>query len=106
MVFIFIIIAILFILFVLYNKDNKIVTPEKYNENDNNLDNPLKQIPYTYRNRIENFNDNFFNFQNRINNESITDNPVDKINRMDRGRNYDIGMTISDIYDNLTQNRI
>ena len=54
------------------------------------------------RARINNFNDSFFNFNNRINNLSMYDDPVDKINRERAGCNWNVGLDIKEIYDNLS----
>lgn len=51
--------------------------------------------------RINNFNDNFFNFGSRINNSSAYNDPVLAINLSDHAQRFNPGDKISDIYDSL-----
>lgn len=63
----------------------------------------IKEIDDEERNEI--FNDEFFNFKNRVNNSSTgVDDPVEKINRTRFTLDKNIGATISDVYDELTSN--
>ena len=54
---------------------------------------------------IDNYRNNFFSFNTRINNPSNINDPVDMINLTNNGQAYPVGMKISDIFDNLTKNK-
>lgn len=59
------------------------------------------------RDRISKFNDRFFNFHNRINHNSLTTSPVDRINllRTDINTNQNLlNKNIDEIYDTLVDN--
>jgi hypothetical protein len=109
MKFIYIVIIIIVIICIYYhfNKINKKV------EQLTITDNYIQPIEETITNepeydvnfdRIENFNNEFFNFNSRINNDSHLDDSVEKFNRMNQGQDYPIGMSISDIYDDIVKN--
>lgn len=77
------------------NKKSPITNINDYNKQDQ------EQCEYQERERLDNFNDEFFNFKTRINNNSQMDDPVDKINRMSKIQDYNADTKISDVYDNL-----
>lgn len=58
----------------------------------------------TERNRIDKYCNNFFAFNDRINNTSHLQDVVDNINITNKAQDFDIGMNISTIYDNLVKN--
>lgn len=60
-------------------------------------------IKMTDREQINKFNDSFFNFNNRINNMSMYDDPVDRINRQRANGNFNVGLDIKQVYDDLVQ---
>lgn len=60
-------------------------------------------IKMTDREQINKFNDSFFNFNNRINQMSMYDDPVDRINRQRVNGNFNVGLDIQQVYDNLVQ---
>lgn len=51
--------------------------------------------------KIDKYRNQFFNFQTRINNNSHLNDSVDNINITNKGRDYDVGVNIADIYDDL-----
>ncbi len=60
-------------------------------------------IKMTDREQINKFNDSFFNFNNRINQMSMYDDPVDRINRQRTNGNFNVGLDIKQVYDDLVQ---
>jgi len=60
-------------------------------------------IKMTDREQINKFNDSFFNFNNRINQMSMHDDPVDRINRQRANGNFNVGLDIKQVYDDLVQ---
>lgn len=60
-------------------------------------------IKMTDREQINKFNDSFFNFNNRINQMSMYDDPVDRINRQRANGNFNVGLDIKQVYDDLVQ---
>ena len=65
---------------------------------------PIEESTYNKsieRKQINDFNDSFFNFNNRINNSSIVNDPITKINILRSSTNENIGESIQDIYDNI-----
>ena len=84
------------------SKINKKLT--KINNSESVINNTDSELSETKI--IENFNEDFFNFGNRINNSSTnTDDPVERINRNRFKFDKNIGSNISDIYDGLTNNQ-
>lgn len=55
--------------------------------------------------RIDKYRNNFFDFRNRLYNNSHQDDPVDNINISDKAQNYKLGTNISDIYDDLVNTK-
>lgn len=53
----------------------------------------------------DHFNNNFFNFANRINHCSNLNDSVDNVNITNKGNDYEIGTKISAIYDDLVNSR-
>ena len=60
-------------------------------------------IKMTDREQINKFNDSFFNFNNRINQMSMYDDPIDRINRQRANGNFNVGLDIKQVYDDLVQ---
>lgn len=60
-------------------------------------------IKMTDREQINKFNDSFFNFNNRINQMSMYDDPVDRINRQRTNGNFNVGLDIKQVYDDLVK---
>lgn len=115
---IFIIIGIIIIFLIYYYKNEKFTDINKFNSNNyyplhNNpqvdkIDkvNKIKKFnKITNEKRNENFNEEFFNFNNRINNSSTSiDDPIERINRHRNTLDKNIGTNISDVFDKLTTN--
>jgi len=53
--------------------------------------------------RIDKYRNNFFSFNNKINNSSHQTDAVDMINMSDKAQKYPIGMSVADVFDNLTK---
>lgn len=53
------------------------------------------------RKRTDDYRKRFFEFSDRINNTTHLGDPVDNINITDKSRNYVLGGTIANIYDDL-----
>ena len=96
---VFIIICLLILIYIFKNKINE---QEKINETQQ-IENFQQNIKLTEREQINNFSNSFFGFNNRINQLSMYDNPVDKINRDRANCNFNIGLDIKEIYDNYTK---
>lgn len=61
-----------------------------------------KDCPNKDRERTDNYCNHFFDFRNRIWHNSHLDDPVDYINITNKAQDYELGKSIADIYDDLT----
>lgn len=98
----FLIIIIICLLILIYIYKNKLNNKQPI-INQQTIEQFNTQLPLTQREQINNFSDSFFNFNNRINQSSIHDDPVDRINRDRTNCNFNVGLDIKEIYDNYTK---
>lgn len=91
-----VIICLLVLIYFVKNKSNK------QNINKEQVEEFKPEIKLTDREQINNFSNSFFNFNNRINQLSMYDDPIDKINRDRANCNFNVGLDIKEVYDYYT----
>jgi hypothetical protein len=94
--------TVILLLCIWYSDSNK---SESFNVKyvaDNAADTiPHKCMPQTSESSIANYQRNFFTFNDRINQTTHCDDPVDRINLA----NFDIGTNIASIYDTVVDTK-